>query len=86
MAKKKVCDFCLSEGGGLFNRLETLSDGHHMCKDCKKLIQKYNLPLKYDLFQQLVTAQANMKDMIIGLGFGFTIVVYIVRMAFFRIP
>ena len=64
MAKKKVCDFCLSEGGGLFNRLETLSDGHHMCKDCKKLIQKYNLPLKYDLFQQLVTAQANMKDMI----------------------
>ncbi|MBQ9902635.1 MAG: DUF2752 domain-containing protein [Clostridia bacterium] len=26
------------------------------------------------------------KDMIIGLGFGFTIVVYIVRMAFFRIP
>ncbi len=64
MAKKKVCDFCLSEGGGLFNRLEELSDGHHICKDCKKLIQKYNLPMKYDLFQTLVTAQANMKDMI----------------------
>lgn len=64
MAKKKVCDFCLSEGRGIFNRLETLPDGHHICKDCKQLIRKYDLPLKYDLFQTLVTAQPNMKDMI----------------------
>ena len=64
MAKKKVCDFCLSECGGLFNRLETLPDGHHMCKDCKKLIQRYGLPLKHEVFQTLVTAQPNMKEMI----------------------
>ncbi len=64
MAKNKVCDFCLGEGRGMFRRLETLPDGHHICKDCKRLIQKYHLPLKHDLFQTLVTAQPNMKDMI----------------------
>lgn len=63
MAKNKVCDFCLKEVGGLFHRYETLSDGHHMCKECRKKIESYHLPLKYDLFQKLVTAQPNMKDM-----------------------
>ena len=66
MAQKKVCDFCLREGGGVFNRLETLSDGHLMCKDCKKKIQRYHLPLKNDLFQSLVTAQPHMRDMIMN--------------------
>ena len=64
MAKKKVCDFCLSEGRGLFSSPMKLSDGHYMCKDCKEIIEGYNLPLRYDLFQCLVTAQDNMKDMI----------------------
>ena len=61
---KKVCDFCLSEGKGLFSGFEKLADGHYICKDCKAIIQEYDLPLKYDLFQSLVTAQPNMKDMI----------------------
>ncbi len=61
---KKVCDFCLSEGKGLFSGFEKLADGHYMCRDCKSVIQKYDLSLKYDLFQCLVTAQTNMKDMI----------------------
>lgn len=61
---KKICDFCLSETGGLFNRPEKLSDGHYLCKNCRNIIQDYNLPLKYDIFQRIVTAQAHMKDMI----------------------
>jgi len=65
MAKNnKVCDFCLSEASGMFNRHEKLADGHYICKNCKAIIQRYGLPLKYDLFQTLVTAQPNMKDMI----------------------
>ncbi|MCR4952189.1 MAG: hypothetical protein K6A40_12800 [Solobacterium sp.] len=61
---RKVCDFCLRESKGLFGAHETLKDGHHMCKNCKDIIQSYGLPLKYDLFQCLVTAQPNMKEMI----------------------
>ncbi|MBR2066779.1 MAG: hypothetical protein IJ875_00695 [Solobacterium sp.] len=61
---KKVCDFCLNEGGGFFSGFEKLTDGHYMCKDCKSIIQGYKLPLKHDLFQCLVTAQSNMKEMI----------------------
>lgn len=64
MAKNTVCDFCLSEGHGLFNRPETLADGHHICKNCKSIIQSYGLPVKYDIFQCLVTAQPHMTDMI----------------------
>lgn len=65
MAKNnKVCDFCLSEATGMFNHHEKLADGHYICKNCKAIIQSYGLPLKYDLFQSLVTAQPNMKDMI----------------------
>lgn len=64
MASKKVCDFCLSEGKGLFNRLDELEDGHYICRDCRRKIQDYGLEVKYDLFQTLVTAQPNMIDMI----------------------
>ena len=58
-----VCDFCLSEGTGIFSRPQKLPDGHYICKNCKAVIQKYGLPVKYDLFQTLVTSQANMTDM-----------------------
>lgn len=61
---KKVCDFCLSEGSGLFNRPEKIAGGHHICSNCRKIIQSYGLPIKYELFQMLVTAQDNMKDMV----------------------
>jgi hypothetical protein len=60
----KVCDFCLSEASGMFSRHEKTADGHYICKNCKAIIQSYGLPVKYDLFQTLVTAQPNMKDMI----------------------
>jgi len=63
---KNVCDFCLSEGKGLFGRPATLPDGHHICKNCRSIIQSYGLPVKYDLFQTLVTADPNMQDMIMG--------------------
>lgn len=61
---KKVCDFCLSEMGGLFNRPEKLSDGHYICKNCRQIISEHGLPVKYDIFQRIVTAQPHMKDMI----------------------
>ena len=60
----KVCDFCLSEGKGLFNQPKKIEDGHYICKDCRSILTSYNLPLKYDIFQILVTAQENMRDMI----------------------
>lgn len=66
MAKTIVCDFCLAEGKGLFKKPERLADGHHVCKNCRNIIQKYKLPVKYDIFQCLVTAQSNMVDMIMG--------------------
>ena len=62
---KKVCDFCLSESKGLLSGFERLADGrHYICKDCKSILKKNKLPIKYDLFQCLVTAQGNMRDMI----------------------
>lgn len=61
---KTVCDFCLSEGTGLFKKLYRLKDGHHICKNCRSIIQSYDLPLEYDLFQQLVTAQPALRNMI----------------------
>lgn len=61
---KNVCDFCLSQGKGFFNHPEKLPDGHYICKNCRSIISEYNLPLKYDIFQRIVTAQSNMKDMI----------------------
>ncbi len=63
---KKVCDFCLSEGKGIFKQPEKLSDGHYICKSCRNKIRSYDLPIKYDLFQCLVTAQKNMVGMIMG--------------------
>ncbi len=61
---KNVCDFCLSEGSGIFSRPMKLSDGHHICKNCRSIIQSYGLTVQFDLFQQLVTAQPNLRDMI----------------------
>lgn len=61
---KNVCDFCLKESGGLFGRTIRLSDGHHICKNCRAIIQSYGLPVQFDLFQQLVTAHPNLRDMI----------------------
>ena len=59
-----VCDFCLEEYRGVFGRPERLPDGHRICRDCKNIIRSYNLPIKFDLFQILVTAQPHMKDML----------------------
>lgn len=42
---KKVCDFCLSELGGLFNRPEKLADGHYICKNCRQTISEHGLSL-----------------------------------------
>lgn len=61
---KKVCDFCLSQIGGLFNHPQKLPDGHYICKNCRETISSYGLPLKYDIFQRIVTAQNHMQDMI----------------------
>jgi hypothetical protein len=61
---RKVCDFCLTEGKGLFSGLEKLKDGHYICRHCRSKIEKYGLPVKYDIFQCLVTAQPHMQDMI----------------------
>ncbi len=61
---RKVCDFCLKESSGILSGFEKLADGHYICRDCKSIINSYGLSLKHDLFQTLVTAQANMKDMI----------------------
>lgn len=61
---RKVCDFCLTEGKGLFSGLEKLKDGHYICRNCRGKIEKYGLPVKYDIFQCLVTAQPHMQDMI----------------------
>ena len=66
MPESKVCDFCLSESKGLFSKPQTLSDGHYICKNCRNIIQKYGLPVKYDLFQVLVTAEPYMREMIMN--------------------
>ena len=63
---KKVCDFCLSEAKGLFGSMERLPDDHYVCKKCRKIIQSYGLPVKYDIFQRLVTAQEHMHGTIMG--------------------
>ena len=63
---KKICDFCLEEGRGLFRQPEALSDGHYVCKNCRRIIESYDLPVKYDLFQLLVTAEPYMQEMMMG--------------------
>lgn|GEM_PF-209696 len=62
----RICDFCLDEPKGLFNRPERLPGDHYICKKCKKIIESYDLPVKYDLFQLLVTAQPEMREMLMG--------------------
>ncbi|MBR2794034.1 MAG: hypothetical protein IKE16_05240 [Solobacterium sp.] len=62
----KICDFCLEEGRGLFRQPETLPDGHCVCRKCRKIIESYDLPVKYDLFQLLVTAEPYMQEMMMG--------------------
>ena len=62
----KVCDFCLEEGRGLFRQPESLPDDHYVCKNCRKIIESYGLPVKYDLFQLLVTAEPYMQEMMRG--------------------
>lgn len=66
MAKSKICDFCLDEPKGLFNKPKLLKDGHSICKRCKKIIERYSLPVRYDIFQLLVTNEPSMRNMIIG--------------------
>lgn len=63
---KKVCDFCLSEAKGLFASMEHLQDDHYICKNCRRIIQSYGLPVKYDIFQRLVTAQKHMRGTVMG--------------------
>lgn len=63
---KKVCDFCLSEAKGFFSSMEHLPDGHYVCSKCRKIIRSYDLPVKYDIFQCLVTAQPHMRGTIMG--------------------
>jgi len=62
----KVCDFCLEEGRGLFKQPERLPDGHYICRNCRKIITSYDLPVKYDLFQLLVTSEPYMQEMMMG--------------------
>ena len=64
MAKSKICDFCLEEQRGLFNHLSTTLDGFSICRSCRRKIEKYNLPLKHDLFQILVTSDPDLHTII----------------------
>ena len=66
MSKNKVCDFCLEEGKGLFKQPEEITGGYHICKKCRKTIEDSGLPVKYDLFQLLVTAEPAMRIMIMN--------------------
>ena len=60
---KKLCDFCLSESKGFFNKPEKIAGNHYICKNCKSIIQSYDMPLKYGIFQKLVTADKHMRSM-----------------------
>ena len=62
----KICDFCLEETKGLFKQPETIQGGYHICRKCRKIIEDYGLPVKYDLFQLLVTADPSMHEMMMG--------------------
>ena len=66
MVRSRICDFCLDEPKGLFNRPEELLDKHHICKNCRRIIESYDLPVKYDLFQLLVTSEPEMREMQMG--------------------
>ncbi|MBR2669158.1 MAG: hypothetical protein IKE36_05105 [Solobacterium sp.] len=60
----KVCDFCLEEQKGFFTRLHTTLDGHLACGNCRRIIAKYDLPLKFDVFQRLVTSDKEIRNII----------------------
>ncbi len=65
-ANSKLCDFCLNESKGIFNKPEVIEDGYQICKKCRDKIRKYRLPVKHDLFQLLVTTDAYMREMIMN--------------------
>ena len=56
-----ICDFCLEESKGFFHRHERLVSGHYICKNCRNIIESYGLPVKYDLFQTLLTTEPSMR-------------------------
>lgn len=62
----KVCDFCFNEYKGFFSHTEKLADGHILCRSCRQKIESYGLPVKYDLFQLLVTAEPQMREVIMS--------------------
>jgi hypothetical protein len=62
----KICDFCLREYKGPFRRLRKLEDGHLICGSCAKVLEDYGLPAAYDLFQLLVLAPPEMRDVIMS--------------------
>ena len=62
----KLCDFCLSEGKGLFNQPKLIDDEHYMCKKCKRTVLEYNLPIEFGLFQLLVNAEPHLREMIMN--------------------
>lgn len=63
---KKICDFCLEEGKGLFNQPKEIDDTHRICRHCRKIIESYGLPVEFDLFQVLVTAEPRIREMIMN--------------------
>lgn len=64
MARSRICDFCLDEKGSFFRRLQSTPDGQLICSDCRRIIESYGLPVRFDLFQQLVVHDPEMRDMI----------------------
>lgn len=66
MARGKVCDFCLSEKKGFFARMDDVLGGYHICSNCREKLNKYNLPIRYDLFQRVVVNDPVMHEMIMN--------------------
>ncbi|MBP3891099.1 MAG: hypothetical protein J6D29_02915 [Solobacterium sp.] len=66
MGSNRMCDFCLTETRGLFRRPIKINDAHLICQNCRKILDSYHLPLRYELFQILVTNQKDMRDMIMN--------------------
>lgn len=66
MTNNQLCDFCLKETKGIFHRPFKTSDNHYICQDCRKILEHYQLPIRYDLFQILVTSAPDMRDMIMN--------------------
>lgn len=64
MAEKKICDFCLETEGTFFHPLYDVPGGYYICQNCREILKKYNLPIRNDLFQQLVTHEPSLREMI----------------------